>query len=82
MESLFFSSVQPEAHMNIQQTVQSNSPFRKLNQVPVLQAFSEGIEQGPNIPLIEGVMPGLSPLMKHRWNVPVAAHADVDRTND
>ena len=41
-----------------------------------------GIEQAPDIPFLEGIVPGLPPFVKDRRDEPIRANAHVTGTND
>ena len=55
--------------------------LRQFVQVPFLQRLRERIEQAPDIPLVEGIMPRFPPFAQDRRNEPIAAHPHIAGTD-
>lgn len=56
--------------------------FRQVGEVSFLQGFCEGVEQAPDVPGTEFLVPWLPPFSEHGWNQSVGTHANVRRPDD
>ena len=60
-----------------QQCVQSLSALRQFCQRPLPERLRERVEQAPDVPLLEFLIPWLTPFMENRWNEAVGTYAYV-----
>ncbi len=68
--------------MSVQQPMERFGAFGEFGEIAVLERFGERVEQAPHVAFLEGVMPWLSPFMKHFGDQTVGAHVHIGRTND
>ena len=56
--------------------------LRAVRQASLFERLCETVEQAPDAPLLECVMPGLSPFMQHSGDHAIGTHADISGSDD